>query len=186
MISTARFRARAQRGLTLIELMIVIAIIGILSAVALPAYQDYTVKAKMAEVMLAASGCKTSITEAYQTATKDTSPAANAWGCEGVNTSKYVSAINTNADGVIKVTVKGLGPAAIEGKAVYLVPQKIETGTGGATTATALSKDSIPTPIAQWGCGVAAADMASLGKYLPTTCKDTTLAAVVSSFTTTN
>jgi type IV pilus assembly protein PilA len=175
---------RIQQGLTLIELMIVIAIIGVLAAVALPAYQDYTVKAKMAEVILAASGCKTSITEAYQTATKDTSPAANAWGCEGTNTSKYVSAINTNADGVIKVTVKGLGPAAIESKAVYLVPQKIEAGTGGATTATALSKDSIPTPIAQWSCGVAAADLGNLGKYLPTTCKDTAPAAAVSSFTT--
>jgi type IV pilus assembly protein PilA len=52
---------RIQQGLTLIELMIVIAIIGVLAAVALPAYQDYTVKAKMAEVILAASGCKTSI-----------------------------------------------------------------------------------------------------------------------------
>jgi len=51
----------------LIELMIVVAIIGILAAVALPAYQDYTVRAKMSEVILAASACRTSITEVYQT-----------------------------------------------------------------------------------------------------------------------
>ena len=60
-------KRQLQQGFTLIELMIVVAIIGILAAVALPAYQDYTKRAKMSEVILAASACRTTITEVYQT-----------------------------------------------------------------------------------------------------------------------
>src|SRR5437016_148552 len=90
-----------QKGFTLIELMIVVAIIGILAAVALPAYQDYTVRAKMSEVILAMSACRTSITEVYQSG-PTIPPAADAWGCEILTASqmtKYVNAVHTDANG---------------------------------------------------------------------------------------
>ena len=64
----SNFMKAVQQGFTLIELMIVVAIIGILAAVALPAYQDYTARARMSEVILAASACRTSITESVQSA----------------------------------------------------------------------------------------------------------------------
>ena len=160
-----------QQGFTLIELMIVVAIIGILAAVALPAYQDYTKRAKLSEVILAASACRTSITEVFQTNNAASLPAAGLWGCESsIATSKYVGAVNTDANGGIIVTVKAasFGDATIDGMLVSLVPT---AAAGAAITGTA--------PLSQWICGNRAvinggtAVTTVPAKFLPGSCRGT-------------
>jgi len=114
---------KIQQGFTLIELMIVIAIIAILAAIALPAYQSYVVRAKLGEPILAASACRTAVTEAYQTAQTSTGPGANNFGCENAAaTSRYVSKISTDANGVITVGVTNTGVAAVDGNNFVLTP----------------------------------------------------------------
>ena len=153
---------RVQQGFTLIELMIVVAIIGILAAVALPAYQDYVIRAKVSEGILAASACRTTISEAYQSAS--TGPGAGNWGCENATaSSQYVSALATDVNGVVTVTLQGIN-TAVNGTTITLTP--LITGPALATAA------AIPTQLFGWACNKAPGTPGSIPvKYLPGSCK---------------
>ena len=140
-----------QKGLTLIELMIVIAILGLLGAIGLPMYQDYTVRAKVAEIILAASPAKTAVTEAVQTGgklpEKLTLDAQKSQYVESVSYARDASAETT-----AYITVKATEQPRIGGKTLQL---KAVVGSDGQLT---------------WTCGPASTDGID-AKYLPASCK---------------
>lgn len=152
---------QVQKGFTLIELMIVIAIIGILAAIALPAYQTYITKAKVSEGILAASQCRTAVAEIYQTGDSDDPPGINGWGCESAaETTKYVASIATDADGVITVTLQNTDETNVDGNTIVLVPND--------SAGTLEAADIGTSQVYEFDCSPGQVAMAP---YLPGSCK---------------
>jgi len=156
---------RLQHGLTLIELMIVIAVIGILGALALPAYQDYTIRAKVSEMLMAADGCKTAVTEAIGSASAADVSKVLPTVCES-QSSKYVSSIKVDANGAITVTGNAQalrGNTSATANAITMTPlQSGETAIDGSTDG--------GKAIAGWRCGPASTNPLPV-QYLPASCK---------------
>lgn len=169
-----------QKGFTLIELMIVVAIIGILAAIALPAYQDYTARAKVSEVVLAASQCRTAVTEASQTGFAGNA-VANGFGCDetvaaaaqGASAtgagSQYVKSVNTAADGTITVVAQNISQLGAN-NTLELVPYANDALTTRMVASNYNRASLIQGGVRGWKCQTAAANGIA-AKYLPSSCR---------------
>ncbi|MGO3128157.1 MAG: pilin [Luteimonas sp.] len=144
---------KMQKGFTLIELMIVVAIIAILAAIALPAYQDFLKRSKVTEAVTAAGACKTSVAE-YAAANNKLPADTAASGCSNTE-SQYVKSVGVT-EGVIAVTMQGIG-TGVDTKVLTLTPQK-----GGATPVAAGDGEDITS----WACTTDADK-----KFVPATCR---------------
>ena len=135
---------RMQKGFTLIELMIVVAIIGILAAVALPAYQDYTVRAKVSELILAGSSFRTAISEKYQT----DSDSVNAGSGLAFNTVGKIVSGTVTVGGTVVIVGGTMNTSIGQGVTITITPAYC-AGSGAIT----------------WSC------QGTPSKYMPATCR---------------
>ena len=134
-----------SKGFTLIELMIVVAIIGILAAVALPAYQDYTIRAKVSELLLAASSARTTLAEKFQTDPSNIT---------GFGVGATIAVVGKIATGLVD-----------DGGTIVVTGGATSTSTGASVTVTMTASPNTATGTMTWSC------VGAPGKYLPATCR---------------
>jgi len=154
----------AQSGMSIIEVMIVVAIIGIIASVAMPGYRSYTVRAKVSEAILALSNCRATVHDIYLNG--NDLPGVDNWGCEVEKPSRYIERIRTTNEGLVRLTLGNeIQDLRVALHDITLTPLN---GVGSP-----MREEDLGTPPRRWRCGSPGDGTDVKADYLPSTCRGT-------------
>ena len=155
-------RKAGQSGLTIIELMIVVVIIGIIASIVMPLVNGYALRSKVTEGLLHFGDCRNQIQEVYLSGSE--LPGADNWGCEATNPSRFVASISTSDEGIVKITFGNqVNDLRLAQHYITLAPL---AGSGNLMT-----EQNLGTPVRRWRCGSPADGTDVKADWLPGNCR---------------
>jgi len=155
-------RRHAQAGMSIIEVMIVVAIIGLIASVVMPSVRQYTVRAKVSEAVLALSNCRAAVTDLYQNG--DSLPGVDNWGCEVERPSRFIERIRTTNEGIVRLTLGNeIQDLRVALHDITLTPLN--------SVGNPMREEDLGTPPRRFRCGAPGDGTDVKADYLPSTCR---------------